>query len=240
MHEIIEIAFSKANIVLSILLLLLVIYWIFTLVSGIDFDTDFDIDVDIDADVDVDMSGVGEGSNIDVQDVANAEIDPEHVGKNKRRPLKWWEVFLVYFHFVGLPFMFTFTAWIFFWWISTIFATILTNSYNNVIGVAIMLGGMIPALFITKMFTYPFKSFFKHLNKDGDKAVDFIGRLGTAETRLNKEKLGRVDLTVDGNIITIYAKTLDGEVIPHGTEVLIIKQSTDKSFFWVQAHSDSY
>ncbi len=52
MTSLTDILFSEVNITLSILCMLLIVYWLLTMISGIDFD--YDMDIDIDADVDVD------------------------------------------------------------------------------------------------------------------------------------------------------------------------------------------
>ena len=48
-NELIEVSFNPANTVLSILLVLSVLYWILTIITGVgDFDIDFDTDGDFD------------------------------------------------------------------------------------------------------------------------------------------------------------------------------------------------
>ena len=235
MDNFINLIFSEVNIVLTILLMLLVLYWILTSLSGIDFDYDMDIDVDVDLDADFDINTVDSGS-IDFEDISNAEVDRSQVVNKRRKPLKWWQVFLIYFNFVGLPFMFTFTAWIFFWWISTLLTTSITHSYDTNFGFLLMLILMIPALFLTKIFTTPFKSFFKHLNRDGDKAVDFTGRNATLLSTISEDKMGNAEVLVDGNSMSIYVKSLDGSELRFRESVLIIKQSADKNYFLVSKY----
>lgn len=173
MNDFLDLAFSSINLPLTVLLIILIIYWLVTMISGIDFDLDFDVEVDADVDFDIDSDVGLEGGNLAIEDVSNAEITKEDVVGKRQKPLKWWQVFLIYFNFVGLPFMFTFTAFIFIWWIILMLATALTFSSENVIGFAIFFLAIIPALILTKIFTTPFKSFFKGLNKDGDEPVDF-------------------------------------------------------------------
>ena len=72
MNTLSDILFSSVNITLSLLVILLLAYWIVTLLSGIDFDLDVDIDVDVDADIDID--GGIEGGNADFHDISNTEI----------------------------------------------------------------------------------------------------------------------------------------------------------------------
>jgi len=230
-----DIVFSQVNMTLSILLIILIVYWLLTMLSGIDFDLDIDVDVDVDADVDMDMDMEGglESSNIDLQDISNVEVDREHVVNKRTRQLKWWQIVLIYFNFVGLPFMFTFTFWIFNWWLISVITTTLTNSYNTSFGYTIVLLAIIPSLFVTKIVTVPFKSFFKNLNKDGDKAVDFIGLQATLLSTISGDKMGNAEVLVDGNPMNIYVKSMDASEISFRENVLIIKQSEDKNYYLV-------
>ena len=210
--------------------------------SGIDFDLDIDVDVDIDADIDVDVdadldTGI-EGGNVDFHDIANTEVNKEDIVGKRRKALKWWQILLIYFNFVGLPFMFTFTCWIFIWWICTTISTTLTNSLSNNFGYILMIAGILPSLIITKIFTTPFKSFFKNLNQDGDAPAELIGRKGICLSNISEKKLGSAEVTADGNILSINIKSLNGENIKFRSPILIIKQSDDKSFYYVQEYKE--
>ncbi|RXG16844.1 OB-fold-containig protein [Leeuwenhoekiella aestuarii] len=233
-----EVLFSQVNIVLSILLIILILYWIVTMIGGIDFDLDIDVDVDIDVDADVDLDTGLEGGNMDFEDVSNVEVTKENLVGKRRKPLKGWQIFLIYFNFVGLPFMFTFTCWIFIWWSMTTLTTALTFTYDNVFGFAIMLFACIPALFVNKLFTTPFKRFFRHLNKDGDVAVDFLGRKATLLSSISGEKMGNAEVLADGNAMSVYVKSLTGEALAYGSTVLIIKQSADQNYYLVETYND--
>lgn len=232
MNDLFNIIFSEVNLVLTCLLLLLVLYWILTMVSGIDFDYDIDVDIDIDADVGI------EGGNMDFQDVSNAEVNQDDILGKRRKPLKWWQIFLIYFNFVGLPFMFTFTCWIFAWWFITVLTTSITYSYNSAFGFLIMIIAFFPALIVTKIITTPFKNFFKNLNKDGDKAKEYIGRRGVMLSTISEEKMGNAEVIIDGDSYNIYVKSLDGSPITYHQEILIIKQSQDNNYFLVQTYNN--
>lgn len=234
--KVLQVIFSEVNLVLTILGLLLILYWLLTMISGIDFDYDVDIDIDLDVDVDAD-AGI-EGGNMDFQDVSNAEIDKDQIVGKRRKPLKWWQVFLIYFNFVGLPFMFTFTAWIFTWWFMTVVITSVTNTYENTIGFLIMIVGMFPSLIVTKIITTPFKKFFVNLNKDGDKEVDYIGRRGVMLSSITGARIGNAEVVIEGNHYTISVQSLDGNAIPYNQEILIINQSKNNNCFLVKTYND--
>tara|TARA_R110002072_G_scaffold8496_2_gene43236 strand:- start:335 stop:958 length:624 start_codon:yes stop_codon:yes gene_type:complete len=204
------------------------------MISGTDFDIDFDVDIDVDIDADIDTSI--EGGNLDFEDVSNTQIEKEHIVGKRRKPLKWWQVFLVYFNFVGLPFMFAFTCWIFIWWALTTVTTTITNSYDNSFGVLIMLLAFIPSLFINKIFTMPFKSFFKNFSKEGDLPIDIIGRRGVCLSTIKENKMGSAEIIVEKTPLSIYVKSLNGEQINFRDPILIIKQSTDKNYYYAQSY----
>jgi hypothetical protein len=237
LNNLIDIIFSPVNITLTILMLILVLYWLVTMVSGVDFDLDFDVDMDIDADIDADFDTNIEGGNVDFQDISSTEVNKEDIVRNRRKPLKWWQVVLVYFNFVGLPFMFTFTCWIFIWWILTTMITTATLSYENTFGFIIMLLGFFPALILTKIFTTPFKGFFKNLNKDGDLPVDVIGRRGVCLSTIKENKMGSAEIVLENTTLSIYIKSLNGEQINFREPILIIKQSTDKNYYYAQSYT---
>ena len=88
MADIIHISFSLVNTILSCLVILLVVYWIFTMLSGSDLDLDVDIDMDIDVDVDIDVDteiDMDVGNNLELQNIGNAEIKVDHVVPKKIR-----------------------------------------------------------------------------------------------------------------------------------------------------------
>ncbi len=235
MNSVIDVAFSPVNLLLSILVILLILYWIFNMISGIDFDLDIDVDVDVDVDVDADVD-VDTATN--VVDLANAEINKEDVIRNPHKKLEWWQMVLIYFNFVGLPFMFTFTCWIFIWWLCTAISTSITNSYNTNFGYTLLLAGIIPSLILTKIFTTPFKGFFKNLNPDGDKPIDLAGKTGIMLSKISGEKMGSAEVVAEGNPMSIYAKSFDGETISYKQTIVVIKQSDDKNFYWVLPFED--
>lgn len=231
-----DILFSPVNISLTILLIILVLYWLLTIISGIDFDLDFDVevDVDIDSDIDIDTETSLDSGNVSIEDVSNAEVKHQNIIKNRRKDLKWWQIVLIYFNFVGLPFMFTFTFWIFSWWFLTVFTTNLTNSYNNSLGFIIFFLAIIPSLILTKIGTTPFKSLFKNFSKKGVDSLDLIGRVGILETNIKEERIGKAKIKIESSPIIVYVKSIDGKPIDMDENIIIINQVKGDNLYLVQ------
>jgi len=210
------------------------------MITGLDFDVDIDVDIDIDADIDIDIDAdtAIEGSNIDFQDISNTEVDKEAVVGKNRTPLKWWQVVLIYFNFVELPFMFTFTFWIFIWWLCTAITTSITHSYDNYIGYVIFLILILPSLIISKIVTTPFKKFFKTIKQDGDPPIEVLGRTGKLNGSIEKDEMGLVEIVAKSKTLSIYAKSLDGSYIDAAKDILIIKQSADKNYYYIKTYNN--
>ncbi|NQZ76537.1 MAG: DUF1449 family protein [Ekhidna sp.] len=59
MQELLEFAFSGINIVPTVLMIFVIIYWLIVILGVVDIDSiDFDLDMDMDIDADVDMGGM--------------------------------------------------------------------------------------------------------------------------------------------------------------------------------------
>lgn len=237
----IDILFSPVNMTLTVLLIILILYWIISMLTGTDWDVDVDIDVnvDIDIDIDADINHQIPTQDFEFGELSNTEINKEDIlSKRLPRKLKWWQIVLIHFNFVGLPFMFTFTCWIFFWWFTTLLSTYITGSYDNSFGFILFFILLIPSLYLTKLFTIPFKAFFKNLNKDGDQAINFEGRLGHIRSSISGKKLGTAELIIEGNPYILNVKAFEGQKIEYGQQILVIIQDSSKTFYLVKPYSN--
>lgn len=228
MKELYHIAVGMVNLPLTIFLVILVLYWLFSIFIGLDFDIDADIDIEMDVDVDMDAS-----SSIDMQDASNTEIKREHAMRTRGK-LNVFQVFLVYFNFVGLPFMFTLTAFVLFWWGISMLGTSVTHSYNTTFGFVFFFGGILPALFVTKVFTTPFKAFFKNFNNKGENTLELLGRQGVLTTALSGDKLTTLEISVMDDPIKILVQSKNGASIAANTTVEVVNELKNKSIYLIQ------
>lgn len=233
MKEFFDIAISSVNLPLTILFGLMILYWILTTLTGLDLDFfDADIDVDIDADTDIDTDFDARG-NLDINDVSNTEVKKEDVVR-RRGKLNFFQIFLIYFNFVGLPFMFTFSFFTLFWWAITMAGTSITHSYNNDFGFIFFFGGIIPALILTKIFTTPFKKFFTNFNNKGESALELLGRQGILNSTISGDKITTLEIKIQSDPIKVMVKSKNGIEIPANTKVEIINQVENKQLYIIQ------
>lgn len=232
----IELLFSLANAFLSVLLLGLLFYWILVIIGaatpeGIDIDINSSSDFDVKSDINLDYD-----AQTSVEDLSNVEIRNEDIRKRHQTKLSPIKVFLVYFNFVELPFMFSLTVYIFIWWFLTISATYLTHLTDHWLGLIVSLVLFLPSLVIGKTLTNPLKGFFKYFKPKGEESLVLTGREATLLSRIHESRLGMAELQVNGDVMRIYVKSLKGDTIESGQKILLIRQSDDKKFFFVETY----
>ena len=70
---------------------------------------------------------------------------------------------------------------------------------------------LIPIFFasitVTKFVTFPLKGIFKNLNHQGEKTYDFLGRTGKLKATIQEDKLGTMELYIQGDPIKILVKS---------------------------------
>ncbi len=235
MKELFDIAISIVNLPLTILFGLLILYWLLTTLTGLDLDFfDADIDVDIDADVDADLDADFDArANLDIPEISNTEVKKEDVIR-RRGKLNFFQIFLIYFNFVGLPFMFTFSFFVLFWWAITMAGTSITHSYDNDFGFVFFFGGIVPALFLTKIFTTPFKKFFTNFNNKGESALELLGRQGVLQSTISGDKITTLEIKIQSDPIKVMVTSKDGIEIPANTKVEIVNQIKNKQLYIIQ------
>ena len=237
MKEFFDIAFAIVNLPLTILFGLMILYWILTTLTGLDldfFDADIDVDIDTDVDIDADIdSDFDVRGNLDVNDVSNTEVKKEDIIR-RRGKLNFFQIFLIYFNFVGLPFMFTFSFFVLFWWAITMAGTSITHSYDNDFGFIFFFGGIVPALILTKIFTTPFKKFFKNFNNRGENSLELLGRQGVLGDTISGEQITMLQVKIQSDPIKVMVVSKDGIEIPANTKVEIVNQVKHKPVYIVK------
>ncbi len=96
MKELFQAAFSGVNIIPTVFLLLILVYWIFVIIGAMDMDfleVDIETDVDIDADVEVD-------ADVDTDADIDTDADTRGVGS-----VAFLNSVLTFFNLGKIPFM---------------------------------------------------------------------------------------------------------------------------------------
>jgi len=217
MLEFFQAAFQPMNLMLTILMILVLIYWITVILGALDFDfLDFDLDGDVDIDADVD-----------------ADIDLEGGGGSGG---KGFVSFISWFNIGKIPFMIVFSIAIFTMWMSSILLNHYIGNTSFIIAFLLYIPIFLFAMFITKIATDPLIPVFDKLNFRGEKAIDLEGKTGLVLFGIENKEVGQADIVVGDKHFKITISSLDGLPIRKGDKIVIIEKK--EKFYLVNKVGD--
>ncbi|ADR20034.1 hypothetical protein MATR_23590 [Marivirga tractuosa] len=208
MENLINIALAPANFILTMLAALMVFYWLLIIFTGLDLDF-------ANADVDADSGAIEAG-----------EIESP----------SFWNSFLSFFYIGELPVMFIITIVIFCMWLINVNITAILGIENNLFGFLLYIPGLIVSMLITKVVAKPFVKLYAQFNHKGEVAIDFIGKTGKVLSPIGFDKIGQLEIQVNGDIIKVYAKSIDEQLVAFNETVIILEESPDKKYFLAQKY----
>jgi len=206
-QEFLNVAFSPVNTVLSVLLILSALYWVFTIVTGLD------IDVGIDADVDMDF------------DAPDGHV---HIPEDPSA----WVQFLKFLNLDIVPMTYFLTLTLLFTWLGSVYLTMFIPM-PTWLGIVIILPLLVGSILLTKIILKPLNPFFKEINHKGERPHDFLGREGRMKSSINGTKTGILEVFIGSDPMTLMVKSKDGEIIEHGDRVIIVDEDPDKRIYYV-------
>ncbi|UMQ41229.1 hypothetical protein MKS83_17775 [Chryseobacterium sp. Y16C] len=206
-QEFLNVAFSPVNTVLSVLLILSALYWVFTIVTGLD------IDVGIDADIDTDF------------DTPDGHI---HVPEDPSA----WVQFLKFLNLDIVPMTYFLTLTLLFTWLGSVYLTMFLPM-PTWLGIVIIVPLLIGSILLTKIILKPLNPFFKEINHKGERPHDFLGREGRMKSSINGTKTGILEVFIGSDPMTLMVKSKNGELIEHGDRVVIVDEDPDKRIYYV-------
>lgn len=202
MLELLDFAVTTPNVLYTVLLLIVLLYWLMVIVGALDMGAvDFDVDVDADADLDADVDADGGGNT------AGA---------------------LQFFNFGQLPFMVIMTVWILSAWVLGILSNFHFGNGSLTFAAIWLLPIFCIGLVITKIVTTPLIPIFKNLDTYA-KEIDYIGQTGIVTLSADSQSLGQAEIVVDSSNALINIKSTKGE-LKKGTAIVVLEEVAEKYF----------
>ncbi len=202
------------NGIVTVLLIVTLLYWLFALIGGmgmddldlgIDFSHDVDVSVDVDHDIHVDTDG--EGGFLQALQFLN-------LGK--------------------VPFMIVLTVFILFLWIITLVTTYFLDISDWGYWSAFLLIPMIIiSLFATGWITKPLAQFFQQIGYNGEKPIEFFGCAGKMLSKIEGDKTGTAEFLIGKNPIKLNVKSIQGEILRYGDNVIIVRIPEEGNVYMV-------
>ncbi len=217
MQELIQVAFLPVNLLYTILLLMVVLYWFSVILgaidlSSVDLDLDFDADVDVDADIEVDT-----------------DVDGDMSASGG-----WLAGALHFFNFGKMPFMVIMTVVILCGWMLTILSNYYWGNGSPLFALAMFIPILFAGLIVAKIITTPLIPVFKRLDTTAED-VDYIGMDCKLKLPASASKFGQAEVLVDGapNLINVKTKS-DESPLSTGEEAVIIGKTDDERYYLIE------
>lgn len=199
MLDLFTVAFAPINVVFTILLIVVVVYWVLVILGALDVDVlsvDADADADMGADTDADVAAGGDG-------VLRA--------------------LLAFFHVGELPVMVLVSLMVLSLWVIAMLATHYLNPGRSLLlAVPLLLGNLLISALIVKVASKPARMAFAALNRDCNASREVVGRIGTVVTTEVSQSVGQVEVPTGGSPILLNAVTEDGQVLRKGDEAVVV------------------
>ena len=214
------------NAVMTVIMGILVLYWLFVFLSGAGLD-DLDLGFDFDVDVpDVDIADLDSHIDTDAAEGDHDIISEKSSGAFMK--------FLNFMNVGKVPFMLIFSTLKFFTWIFTLITTQFINVTTwGTWSLLILIPLFIIGLFCTKLASNPMVRLFNELGYRGEEAIDFVGVAGKMLSTIEGKKIGTAEFIVDKNPIKLNVQSIDGEQLKYGDCVIIADESDDKKIYLV-------
>lgn len=215
MTELFQAALSAPNIIYTLLLVIMLLYWLSVIAGGLDMNA-FDIDLDVDADVDLDLD-------------VDANVDGGGGTSG------WLAGALHFFNFGKLPSMVIFSFVILFLWTINMIMNHYLGGGSLVFALMLMMPILFISLLFTKVITTPLVPIFQQLNTP-EEDVDFVGMNCKLTVTANKTKKGQAEVIHKNRSLLIYVKVDEDDVdkINKGEEAVILRPSKDASYFYIR------
>ena len=222
MQELFQAAFSSVNSIPTIILIIVVIYWLLVILGAMDLGfLDFDLDADYESDFEM-----------EVQINADVDADADIAGAT------WFMELLSWFNLGKVPFMVFMSCFSIPFWM----LTINVNHYLGVQAWWLALIFLVPiamvSMIIAKILTLPLVKLFDRLDADGHESLDAVGKKVRVTMRVTHDSLGQVEVKLDGTTNLVAAKSREGVTLEKGASALVIEKSKDRKHYLVAPYEE--
>lgn len=229
MLELLQNAVSAPNFFLTLLLVLILVFWLSVIIGALDMKS---IDSDFDVSKDIPMK------DIPIKDLPAKDIPIEHIGaKEPGESIGVFLGLLRFFNFGYVPLMVVLSVLILSMWSISMLTNhpgSWVNPYNAYwVALLLSIPNIIVSLFITKIVTQPLVPIFRKLNTS-ERPLDYTGKMGFMTIGINKSEVGQVRVMINNSDVVLRVKTPDGSELKKGDKVLIIEEIPNEKCFIVQ------
>jgi hypothetical protein len=208
--ELFNAAIAPHQVLLTLLLALVVCYWLLVILGALDFEADLpDADLDLDSDGHHAHHGMSTGG---------VWITAGRLFGFSQVPIVVWLSFL----------------FLFMWFLSLVLNEKWNPSHSILQTFILLLPNLVGSLVITKLVTIPVARLFKAMADSDTEAEVVIGRTGTVCSIEADETYGQLEITANGAPLLINVRTQGGTLVK-GTQAKITSAGPDNAFYFIES-----
>ncbi|GEP41918.1 hypothetical protein [Brevifollis gellanilyticus] len=210
MFELFQAAITPHQILLSLLLVLVVLYWLLVILGALDFETDLPDDL---SDGDADVSH-GHGVN-----TGGAWLTAGRFFGFSQVPIVVWMSFMI----------------LFMWFISLALNELWNAEASTGQALLLILPNLLLSAISTKLVTIPVAKLFKAMADADTEAEEVIGRTGIVCSIEADERYGQLEINARGVPLLINVRTRPGEpTLPKGTPARVTEAGPDHVWYFIE------
>ncbi|HHH76247.1 MAG TPA: DUF1449 family protein [Phycisphaerae bacterium] len=207
MLEILKITFHPVNLPFTVMLGMMLLYWLMVILGALDMDflnIELDADADVDADTGMSIEGAGGGLR----------------------------GFMAFFYIGEVPIMILASLFILCGWFFSIIGNHYLNpDYTALLGFGVLIGSIVVSIFAVKLVAAPFRKVFACLNVDAEANKGAVGQIGRVISSSISSRMGQVEINARSAPIIINAISDDDTVLHKGDEVVVLERKTNKGVY---------
>lgn len=211
MFELFQVSISPNQILLTLLLGLVVCYWLLVILGALDFDTDIPDDFgDGDADAHHDH-GVNTGG---------VWLTAGRLFGFSQVPIIVWLSFMI----------------LFMWFVSLVLNQKWNADADTLKALLLVLPNFAISAIVTKLVTLPVAKLFKAMTDADTEAEEVIGRTGTIVSMEADERYGQLEIVAKGAPLLINVRTQPGApALLKGTQAQVTTAGPDNAFYFIES-----
>ncbi len=209
MFELYQAAISHNQILLSLLLALVVLYWLLVILGALDFETDMPDDL-----------GDGDGHHDHGVNTGSAWLTAGRFFGFSEVPIVVWLSFMI----------------LFMWFFSLVLNQKWNLEAGTLRALLLILPNFIISAVATKLITIPVAKLFKAMADADTEAEAVIGRTGVVVSMEADETYGQFEIAANGAPLLINVRTLPGApALLKGTTAQVITAGPDNVFYFIES-----
>lgn len=222
MSELLSEALAFVNLPFTVLLGLVVCYWLLVALGALD--TDFgggDLDAHVDGHLDLhhghegdlDGHGAGHGHDHDGGGFLSSAAQFVNIG--------------------DVPLMVVLSVISLSLWLGSLLANYYLTDHNVLFAMALLVPNFLVSLVVARYLTMPLKPVFRLLRRDDeDKPIEVVGQPCRITTRASST-VGQAEIELSGAPLLIDVRTLDGAALPKGSTAVVVRHDLERGIYYV-------